>query len=125
MGFRSPSLTPTHRGYDTFLGYYHMEEEYYNHTFSHTVCGNDTVFLDFSNSTADEIRPAPGFEGVYSAYVFAAEAQRLMTRHKELYSSQPVFFYLPFQSVHGKSTMNPAAICCCNLTICCRTLRGP
>lgn len=101
MGFRSPSLTPTHRGYDTYLGYYHMEEEYFNHTFSQPACGNENVFLDFSNSTDDQIRAAPGFKGVYSTYVFAAEAQRLMIRHKQLYSSQPVFFYLPFQSVHG------------------------
>ena len=78
-----------------------MEEDYYNHTFSHTACGSETIFLDFSNSTVDNIRPAPGFTGVYSPYVFAAEAQRLMIRHKQLYYTQPIFFYLPFQSVHG------------------------
>ena len=31
LGFRNESLTPTYRGYDTFLGYYHMGEDYYTH----------------------------------------------------------------------------------------------
>ena len=31
MGFRSESLNPTRRGYDTFLGYYHMGEDYFTH----------------------------------------------------------------------------------------------
>lgn len=78
-----------------------MEEDYYNHTFSHTACGAQSTFLDFSNSTTERIEAAYGFKGVYSAYVFAAEAQRLMVRHKEVYSARPFFLYLPFQSVHG------------------------
>ena len=28
LGFRNESLTPTYRGYDTFLGYYHMVLEH-------------------------------------------------------------------------------------------------
>lgn len=51
-------------------------------------------YLDFSNSTTEKIETAHGFQGVYSAYIFAAEAQRLIVRHKELYSAQPFFLYL-------------------------------
>eukprot|EP01047_Picozoa_sp_COSAG01_P039217 COSAG01_NODE_3226_length_6384_cov_10.417979_11_plen_173_part_00 len=37
----------------------------------------------------------------YSAFVFAAEAQRLMRQHVRAHASRPFFAYLPFQSVHG------------------------
>eukprot|EP00040_Diaphanoeca_grandis_P027757 m.158827 g.158827 ORF g.158827 m.158827 type:complete len:637 (+) comp31110_c0_seq1:223-2133(+) len=183
LGFRNETLTPTFRGYDTFLGYYHMGEDYYLHTQS--AKGGCGTFLDFSNSTGTDIRPlttkaghvvmsctnitknvcrhayqnpisnfttadspmccarcaaTPNCQGwnwqhppsstcylssalsdvnpnstscdtsdgrveapesTYSAMIFAAEAQRLMHRHIELYSDQPLFMYLPFQSVHS------------------------
>ena len=139
MGFRSPSLTPTHRGYgarnglskpyiyiytyaiflprqardkhrestqkadrflaDTYLGYYHMEEDYYNHTFNEIRKSCAGEYLDFSNSTTESIEPlrSAALHGVYSAYIYAEEAQRLLVRHKELYADQPIFMYLPFQ----------------------------
>lgn len=100
MGFRSHGLTPIGRGYDTWLGYYHMEEDYFTHNFTHSSCGE---FLDFSNSSAEEgiNRPLTDQDGVYSAFVFAAEAQRLMRRHVSAYRGRPLYMYLPFQSVHG------------------------
>jgi hypothetical protein len=41
-------------------------------------------YLDFSNSTTEKIETAHGFQGVYSAYIFAAEAQRAATLGEEL-----------------------------------------
>jgi hypothetical protein len=84
---------------DTYLGYYHMEEDYYNHTFNEIRKSCAGEYLDFSNSTTESIEPlrSAALHGVYSAYIYAEEAQRLLVRHKELYADQPIFMYLPFQ----------------------------
>eukprot|EP01052_Picozoa_sp_SAG31_P012484 SAG31_NODE_731_length_12498_cov_7.368336_12_plen_216_part_00 len=84
----------------------HRAEDYYSHRqnvklVSGCCPGCDGEYLDFSNSTVDEIRPLRTQGGMYSPYVFAAEAQRLMRRHAVEYKDRPIFFYLPFQSVHG------------------------
>jgi hypothetical protein len=58
LGFRNESLTPTYRGFDTFLGYYHMGEDYYKHT--QNIKGGSTcsgIFMDFSNSSGKNVRP--------------------------------------------------------------------
>ena len=97
MGFRSESLNPTRRGYDTFLGYYHMGEDYFTHRQSVKLQGDCCPgcageYLDFTNASAEgEITALRDQGGVYSAYVFAAEAQRLLRRHVELYKTQPIF----------------------------------
>ena len=108
MGFRSHGLTAIGRGYDTWLGYYHMAEDYFTHKQNVKLSGDCCPgcageYLDFSNSSAeDEVNhPLTDKGGVYSAYVFAAEAQRLMRRHVSVYAGRPFFAYLPFQSVHG------------------------
>eukprot|EP00037_Helgoeca_nana_P023402 m.242615 g.242615 ORF g.242615 m.242615 type:complete len:706 (+) comp26340_c0_seq1:1750-3867(+) len=64
LGFRSKELTPTYRGFDTYLGYYHMEEDYYSH--QQAIKGGDTCsgsFTDFSNSSADTISTLWGHGG--------------------------------------------------------------
>ena len=76
-----------------------MEEDYYNHTFNEIRKSCAGEYLDFSNSTTESIEPlrSAALHGVYSAYIYAEEAQRLLVRHKELYADQPIFMYLPFQ----------------------------
>jgi hypothetical protein len=76
-----------------------MEEDYYNHTFNEIRKSCAGEYLDFSNSTTESIEPlrSAALHGVYSAYIYAEEAQRLLVRHKELYADQPIFMHLPFQ----------------------------
>ncbi len=38
LGMRSEELTPTRRGFETWLGYYQHGEDYYSHVFG-TGCG--------------------------------------------------------------------------------------
>lgn len=57
-------LTPTYRGYDTFLGYYHMAEDYFTHKQDikgDGVCSG--TYTDFSNSSGTDINVLWGHGG--------------------------------------------------------------
>ncbi|KAK7481486.1 hypothetical protein BaRGS_00027248 [Batillaria attramentaria] len=86
LGFCNWKYTPTYRGFDSFLGYYNAAEDYYTH---HVGIGYD--FRNNKNVDRED-------EGKYSAYLFADRALDILKTHNQ---SQPLFLYLPFQSVHG------------------------
>ncbi|XP_046374479.1 arylsulfatase B-like isoform X1 [Haliotis rufescens] len=86
LGFCKWECTPTYRGFDTFFGYYNAAEDY----FTHTAGG----YLDFR----DNKLPARNYSGEYSAFTFAQRAVDIIHRHDV---SQPLFMYLPYQSVHA------------------------
>jgi hypothetical protein len=59
MGFRSHGLTAIGRGYDTWLGYYHMAEDYFTHKQNVKLSGGCCPgcageYLDFSNASVEE-----------------------------------------------------------------------
>ncbi|VDI46551.1 Hypothetical predicted protein, partial [Mytilus galloprovincialis] len=83
LGMCKWECTPTYRGFDTFYGYYNGQEDYYNYT---VLNGSD--FRD----NKEPIRP-----NEYSTYAYARRADKIITQHNK---SQPMFLYLPFQSVH-------------------------
>ena len=77
-GFRSKELTPTYRGYDSYLGYYHMEEDYWTHKFGKlgkggkhahahapglSGIGCDGSYTDFSNNSGASINVLWGHGG--------------------------------------------------------------
>ncbi|KAI8484767.1 hypothetical protein Bbelb_375300 [Branchiostoma belcheri] len=77
--------TPTERGFDSFYGYHHGEEDYYTH--------KDEMGLDFwdgKTSVSDQ-------NGVYSTELFASRAEDIINQHDP---NTPLFLYLPFQNVH-------------------------
>ncbi|XP_064610401.1 arylsulfatase B-like [Liolophura sinensis] len=85
QGFCKLECIPTWRGFDSFLGYYNSEEDYY----THEIGG----YLDLHDGEL----PVRNKTGVYSAYMFADRAIDIISKHN---ASQPLFMYLPFQSVH-------------------------
>lgn len=116
LGFCSWDYTPTMRGFDTFWGYYTGAEDYYHHVrsgwhhLSSATC-NDPVpqdqlsvnasdahsipfGYDFRNNTAPEY----SVDGQYSTYVFSSYIENLLRTRN---ASDPMFLYLPFQSVHS------------------------
>ena len=83
-------MTPTYRGFDTFFGYWHCCSDYWTHSL--------TGKIDQTNASGHTLAPDYGHQGEYSAFLYAKEASRLITQHD---LSQPLYLYLPFESVHG------------------------
>ena len=79
-----------------------------------TKCGRPGV--DFNNATALDSTDSwrlDGFNGTYSAFIFAAEAQRVIRAHADTYAepdptkaggvtvNKPLYLYVAMQNVHG------------------------
>ncbi|XP_068248787.1 arylsulfatase B-like [Palaemon carinicauda] len=108
LGFCSWDYTPTSRGFDTFWGYYTGAEDYYHHVRPSWYQGkpvhpdqplgsrsNSIPFgYDFRNNTDPEY----SVDGQYSTYVFSSYIEDLLRTRN---ASDPMFLYLPFQSVHS------------------------
>ena len=102
LGYRSEELTPTRRGFETWVGYYWHGENYFTHV-RDSDC--DSPGVDFSNASASDrgsaVWPLGSDNGTYSAYIFAAEAQRVIRLHAREHSQQALYLYVPMQNVHA------------------------
>lgn len=103
IGFCMKEMTPTFRGFDSFMGYLNGMEDYYTHVASQ----NGLHAYDFRNSTFDSLNQLPpdasrdpAYEGVYSTTLYAARARDLVTHHSANYPDTPLFLYHAWQSVH-------------------------
>ena len=84
LGFCNLACTPTHRGFDSFLGIYNGEVDYYTKIASG---GYDFRYNE-----------EPLLNETYSTFIYTERARRVISTHNK---SQPLFLYLPFQSPHG------------------------
>ncbi|KAL8613938.1 hypothetical protein ACOMHN_023174 [Nucella lapillus] len=89
LGFCNWSLTPTHRGFDTFYGFYSGAQGYFNHS------GNSRFAYDFRDN--EEV--VWSAKGDYSTELHTARAQRIIREHGR--SQDPFFLYMSYQSVHA------------------------
>lgn len=103
LGFHQPRYTPERRGFDSVLGYYTGNEEYWNHTSPCWSCGNYTA-LDFHRANATHFEPITHLSGTYSTNAFADEAIAVIKDHAAAEDKRPLFLYLPFEAVHGASS---------------------
>jgi hypothetical protein len=92
-------MTPTWRGFDTFLGTWHCCTHYYNHTFF----GDGTVPHPVLDMTRSQKRGDPSFasfdlDGQYSTELYANESVRVIRTHNR---QRGLYLYLAFQAVHG------------------------
>ncbi|XP_039257854.2 arylsulfatase B-like [Styela clava] len=97
LGFYRKECLPTYRGFDSHYGYYCGNEDYnlktvcgFFHGWKHSgkYCG-----FDFH----DDEKPAWSANGTYSTFLYGQRAREVIINHNQ---SQPLFLYLPFQSVH-------------------------
>ncbi|KAH9492409.1 hypothetical protein Btru_051041 [Bulinus truncatus] len=91
LGMFKWEYTPLYRGFESHLGYYQGCEDYYTHTYEADL---QQWGLDFHRNK-DILW---NYTGKYSTDVFKEEAIRIINEHNK---SQPLFLYLPFQSVHS------------------------
>ncbi len=96
MGMYTWGMTPTFRGFDSFVGFYTGGEDY----FEHTAQGAYDFRRDMApNCGLNCSQVAWQDKGTYSTTVFAEAAVRVVGAHDA--SKQPLFLYLAFQGVHA------------------------
>jgi hypothetical protein len=101
--------TPTYRGFDSWVGYYDGDEDYWRHTFPTGDCNNGApgkgrcgglCAVDFNNNTGTELRVlGEPYQQKYSARIFGREAVREIDQHGPRSGQQGFFLYLAMQSV--------------------------
>lgn len=86
LGFCNWSYTPTHRGFDSFYGFYSGAEDYYTHRH---YGGYD---FRFNETVHHPIKMR------YSTTLFGKRASDIVLNHDP--DKEPLFLYLSFQGVH-------------------------
>jgi arylsulfatase I/J len=109
VGFRTMAMTPTARGFDTFLGTWHCCTSYYEHHFF----GDSTVprpVLALARATRRGAPPQAEYDrsGQYSTEMYANESVRIIQAHDK---RRGLYLYLAFQAVHGPYEVPEAYAC--------------
>mmetsp|Transcript_69641 Transcript_69641/g.186816 ORF Transcript_69641/g.186816 Transcript_69641/m.186816 type:complete len:546 (-) Transcript_69641:171-1808(-) len=104
-GFKTADVTPTHRGFDSFLGFWHWGEEYVDHAFPPYYKDAKCRGVDFVNSSAGgPITPIMNRNGSFSTQVFLDEVDRVLhTRDID----KPLYVYFAFQNAHDPYELAP------------------
>ncbi|XP_054266641.1 arylsulfatase J [Macrosteles quadrilineatus] len=96
LGSYKREYTPTHRGFDSHLGYWTGHQDY----FDHTACEKGMWGLDMRNN----MDAAWDLHGQYSTDIYTKESVRLIRSHN---TSKPLFLYLAHTAVHSGNPYNP------------------
>nr|XP_037275731.1 arylsulfatase B-like [Rhipicephalus microplus] len=109
LGYCNWSLTPTHRGFDTFRGYYLGSKDYFNHTISERkpVLEEDAGDMqerkakiqaygyDYRNGDSVDYSA----KGIYSTTLIANNVMETIEKNSK--QNQSMFIYVAFQAVHA------------------------
>lgn len=93
LGCYNFASTPTHRGFETFYGYWNGMEDYY----AHEIGG----LRDLHKQNGSSYEDIDSESGQYSTPLFADLTVAGILGHKEAHPEQPGFFYVPMQNVHA------------------------
>ena len=92
-------MLPTHRGFDTFLGFLGDQEYYFSHEYNHVL--NNKNYYDLIRSDNSSYHIALDKKGNYSGAMYRDAAADVVATHMENFASSPMFLYYSFQNVHA------------------------
>ncbi|XP_078419452.1 arylsulfatase B isoform X2 [Cetorhinus maximus] len=95
LGMYKKECLPTRRGFDSYFGYLLGSENYYTHDRCYFIASLNVTRCALDLRDGEEA--AAGFTDVYSTHLFTQKATELLSKRDP---TQPLFLYLPFQSVH-------------------------
>jgi arylsulfatase A-like enzyme len=99
LGFYKWEMTPTFRGFNSFVGFYSGGEDY----FTHESSGAYDFRRDLSPRCGKNCSTiASADKGSYSTTVFSERAVEVIQQHKNP-ETTPLFLYLAYQGVHAPS----------------------
>lgn len=97
LGYHRWEHTPTFRGFDSFVGYYSGDEDYYRHTGD---CGGFDLHEELRHNCGINCsRHMWEAQGVYSTHLFTSRAVAIISAH-DPQTDGSLFLYLPYQAVH-------------------------
>ena len=93
LGLSRQAYTPAGRGFNSSLGFLMGSEDHYAHTNGLAYNGTHVSGVDFWETD----RPAKGYDGIYSAYIYAGRAVELIESHPP---DKGLFLYVAFADTH-------------------------
>ncbi|CAG2174489.1 unnamed protein product, partial [Oppiella nova] len=101
LGYARREFTPTYRGFDSHVGFWGYNKQYFNHTACDTwpdECGLDSRHnMTFTTDGT----------GVYSTHYFTDRCLHIIDGHNSTY--QPLFLYMPYQALHAARAKHTVA----------------
>ena len=103
MGSSRVADTATHRGFDTFFGYYlAVNGDYFYHSASGSSCPTakypmNSSITDWSDAAGAAITPERGYNGTYNRQLLSGRAAEIIAAHP---AATPLYMYLAFMNGH-------------------------
>ncbi|KAG8226112.1 hypothetical protein J437_LFUL006742 [Ladona fulva] len=105
LGFYKKEYTPEYRGFDSHVGHWTGQQDYYDHTATEEHFWG----LDMHRG----LDPARDIHGIYSTEFYTNEAVKVINSHGDLLNNseekqkKPLFLYLAHTAVHSGNYYNP------------------
>lgn len=108
IGHYTPEYLPSSRGFDSFLCYFSVMEDYYNYFDTQRIDSRHWRDLLQSNksSASDGWSPAADAIGEYSTALYVKKGKKIIERYADK-SLDSLFLLLAFQAVHGPQDVPP------------------